>query len=173
MSIHVELNDKEAILMQAVGTIQFLLELHENRFTKSKFYQKKVKNLFARQVIDKCNINNQGMVVLSLYAFLVIPSESFMEDLKDGFNDLNKWIDDVCLCKNSTYSTDAEEINYTRHMRNAIAHNNIKFEPSGYIEFIDKNPKNEEKCSFKIPVSQLGSLIQKLGDIILNYLKAK
>ena len=83
----------------------------------------------------------------------------------------NSYIDEL---KISNYSYDKNEINYVKHIRNAVSHANLRFEPNEYVEFIDTNKygNKNEKCIIRIPLVKICELLEYLQGIFYRYIGA-
>jgi len=75
----------------------------------------------------------------------------------------------------STYKKDGKEIDYIRHIRNAVAHARVEFDDkkkgqNPNIRFTDKKGR-KERCVIDIPQSKMGKLLSKLQSIFFKYIE--
>lgn len=110
---------------------------------------------------------------MMLYSLLVVPRELYNNELSVEFNNLNKKIKTIKTYEESNYDKDKNGINHIRHIRNAVSHANLNFEPNNYVKFIDTNKCNgkHEKYTIRIPLVNIGELLSELQQIFYRYIE--
>ena len=75
---------------------------------------------------------------------------------------------------NTTYESDKKEVNYIRHIRNAVAHSLCRQSLVGdrsFVTFYDKNNKNKkEMCSIKMETHKVGAFCDILHQLLFDFL---
>ncbi len=112
-------------------------------------------------------IDNQGALLMSLYAMLVIPKQLISDKFPTEFDDLNKKLGILKSSAQSTYKSDKIKIDYIRHIRNAIAHARVSFQPNQDVTFSDED--KVQKCTITIPLVNVGILMTDLQKIFILY----
>jgi hypothetical protein len=175
-----EINQEDDILIQSFLTIELLAELHNNKFLNSEYFNKlNIQDMNVKTILPQIGIDNQGFLLMALYALLVIPKQFLEKKFPDDFEALKKFILSIQVASQSTYKDEEriENIDFVRHIRNAVAHGRVKFTPEISVTFSDKdfNKRREVKysCEITIPTNQIGHLISKLQIIFLKYIEQK
>ena len=164
------LSQEAELVLQSYFSVAFIIELKNNNFLESDFYDKMhfgapwIKNL-----ISKISIDNQGMLLMCLYAMLVIPKELISNQFKNEYELINKYLLSIAKNTTTTYKTDKPIINYIRHIRNSVAHSKVEFVQNNYVVFNDKDAKNGNFFRTEIELKYVGVLLQKLQNINLLY----
>ena len=193
----IRITEEESILAQLVSMSALITALSTNNFLQSDFYnqmclfgdshnrqscEEKNAELCVREILKKSGEINPATVQMLLYALIVIPKE-----LLANKNDYEKCID---LCahqvndfaskfatkKSSTYKDESDDdINYYKHIRNALAHSKCTYTPEGnalnYITFQDINMKDKSQhCEIEIPTYALANLVISLQAVLLAHL---
>jgi len=164
------MDKNQDLIIQSYFTVAFVTELKNNDFLNSECYRNmKFEDTFLKDNLPQIGIDNRGALLIFLYAMLVVPKELIEQELPSEFRNFNSLIEQIKSQAYSTYESDAENINYLRHIRNAVAHANVEFSEND-VEFIDKNNSGSQ-CNIKIPLDRLGQFLEKLQKIIISYLK--
>jgi len=120
-------------------------------------------------------IDNQGLLLMTLYSMLVIPKELIQNEFKNEYNEINQYLSTVAINTHSDYGSDNLEMNYLNHIRNSVAHSRVSFKPLVSVTFSDerKNFKTKkiEKFSTDIPLVKLGEFLMQLQTIHLKYIE--
>ena len=181
MSKNIPISKELSLLLQCLVTTSFLTELHRINFIKRKDFElldfqcKEVKEIFVMSGID-----NPATMQMMLYALLVVPKEVLSRLEYEPFEDfvinrLNPLV--IALVdKNGTissYRSDNEcgQINYIRHIRNAVAHSRCDFISDNGVNFVIFNDANEKgyKCSIKIECQRVGWILIELQNLIFKF----
>ena len=170
-----ELTQKDNLMIMPYINCMFILELKNKEFLKSEYYKNmdfQDKNI--PRVFSEVGLDNQGLLLMTLYSLLVVPKELYDNELSTEFTGLNKKIKTIKTYEESNYSYDKNEINYVKHIRNAVSHANLRFEPNDYVEFIDTNKYStkNEKCIIRIPLVKISELLEYLQGIFYRYISA-
>ena len=91
-------------------------------------------------------------------------------EFPDKFSQLNVLIGSIQSKTESNYNSDKSEVDYLRHIRNAVAHARVEFVPGVSVTFLDKRGKNE-KCEITIPLNKIGLLLKDLQTLFLTYIQ--
>jgi len=134
------ITQEDNLLIQSYITTSFLVELKNNNFLSSDYF----KNLSfgdrsVKEILPQIGIDNQGALLMSLYSMLVIPKQLISDKFPTEFDDLNKKIGILKSSEQSTYKSDKIKIDYIRHIRNAVAHARVSFQPNQDVTFSDED----------------------------------
>lgn len=112
--------------------------------------------------------------MLLFYTLLVFPKERLSKKTKYAFQEMDRVIENLHPCCNSTYNCDKPSIKYMRHIRNAIAHGRIKVDKNSGAIFQDES-KAGESFSVSFTLDQLSNLATNMQTSVVEglYNKAK
>ena len=171
----IRIGPEDNLIFQPYLIIELLFNLKKHHFIGSDYFKKMKYNEDTRYLLKEAGIYNQGLIMLTLYALLVIPKEILeKKDYDPDFEKINKKISNHFDTK-TNYPSDSLNINYIRHLRNALSHGRISFIRNSHIEFrdqkvADKKVVNEFKS--EINIKDVGLLINNLQQgIIGKYLE--
>nr|WP_091697555.1 HEPN family nuclease [Algoriphagus locisalis] len=165
------LSQEDNLLIQAHFTTVLLVELKNNNFLGSDYYdQMKFGDPLIKNSLKQIQVDNQGALLMTLYAMLVMPKQLLENQYPAEFDHLNKFIDLIKLKASSTYESDSESIDFVRHIRNSVAHARVTFEPNVSVNFLDKNESASRICEIILPLSSMGYLLEQLQNIFRRYL---
>lgn len=176
----VTITPEESLLLQCLATTSLLGELSNANFFESDYFkQLSFANDACKQILKQSGIGNPATMQMMLYALLVVPREILSRESYKMFKCYVKRINPVvslCVEEETTSNYDGEtkkeNINYFRHIRNAIAHSKCKFDSKNgknYVTFIDNSPQNSEQCFIKIECYKVGFIIMELQKLIMEY----
>jgi hypothetical protein len=166
-----EYKQEDNLLIQSYFTIAFLVELKNDNFLNSDYYKNmRFGDNYIKDNLPSIGIDNQGTLLISLYTMLVIPKQLLEKRFPDEFIELNNKLDKIKLRAESSYSKDSEKIDYLRHIRNAVAHARVEFNPNVSVTFTDEN-NNGESCSITIPLNSMGLFLTELQKIFMTYVE--
>lgn len=166
-----ELTQDDNLLIQSYLSIGFLAELKNNKFLKSDCYRElNFGNSYIKETLPKIGIDNQGTLLISLYAMLVVPKQILEHEFPEEFAELNTKVDQLKASSNSSYSKDSIKIDYIRHIRNAVAHARVQFIPNKSVIFTDKNNRGEI-CIITIPLNKVDLLLTELQKVFMKYIE--
>ena len=129
-------NDKKSLLCQTFATFGLLQQLNQIKFLNSECFQSLpfdglgTDGEILKSVLLQSGIGNPATMLMFLYGLLVMPKELFIdktqieEQLK---NETNAFLLEYAEIMESTYSSDSEQFNYFRHLRNSLAMQNSHF----------------------------------------------
>lgn len=127
-----------------------------------------------KESLKSIKIDNQGNLLITLYAMLVIPKQLIEDEFKNEYSTINDFLRLNTNNTKTTYASDISSINYLRHIRNAVAHSQVSFEPNNFVEFSDKsynkNTKKEEQFSTRLQLVKVGQFIEQLQKIHIAYI---
>lgn len=165
------LKQEDDLLLQSYMTFSLLAELHNHGFINSNYF--KEMNFGARWIqesLPKVGIDNQGCAMIALYSMLVLPKEVVQDTYSAEYEDIQQFVKVHARVITSTYKRDHPEIDFIRHIRNAVAHANAEFRPCDVIIFNDKNSRTGEEFRCELPLDKLGQLLNELQRIHVKYL---
>ncbi|MEB2777281.1 HEPN family nuclease [Algoriphagus sp. D3-2-R+10] len=164
------LSQEDNLLLQAHFTTVLLVELKNNNFFESDYYdQMKFGDPFIKNSLKQIQVDNQGALLMTLYAMLVMPKQLLENQFPAEFDNLNKFIDLIKLKASSTYESDSKSIDFVRHIRNAVAHARVTFKPNVSVNFLDKNESGSRVCEIVVPLSGMGYLLEQFQNIFRRY----
>lgn len=174
----VEIKNKfDSILAQSVASTYFLYQLNKTNYLLSDHFNNlDYGSKGLKSVIYNSSLGNPAILQMFLYALLVIPTEidnkgSFKNDMVMIEAKIKNWVFNIK--KGSKY----KEKTYVRMIRNAISHSNTQYpiiDKKACITFRDQNPKNKNDwCEFTLTTGNVGSILDDLQKMILNYLNLK
>ena len=83
----IRIGPEDNLIFQPYLIIELLFNLHKQKFLCSDYFKEMEYNEDTRYLLKKVGIDNQGLIMLSLYALLVIPKEilkkRFQRNLKN------------------------------------------------------------------------------------------
>ena len=172
----IRIGPEDNLIFQPYLIIELLFNLKKHHFIGSDYFKKMKYNEDTRYLLKEAGIYNQGLIMLTLYALLVIPKEILeKKDYDPDFEKINKKISNYFQNTETNYRSDSPNTNYTHHLRNALSHGRISFIGNSHIEFrdqkvADKKVVNEFKS--EINIKDVGLLINNLQQgIIGEYLE--
>jgi|AntRauTorckE5430_2_1112549.scaffolds.fasta_scaffold02652_3 hypothetical protein len=134
----INLDQDGNLIFQSYFIIELLIKLKDNNFVNSDYFNKMDYNPFSKELLKKVDIDNQGMLMLTLYALLVIPKEILQTSYVPDFEQINIQLSSYCHNTETNYSSDSENIDYIRHLRNAVAHGRMSFVNNSHLIFEDE-----------------------------------
>lgn len=170
---------EESLFLQCLSTTALLGELSNANFLNSDYFEKLTfENESFKTIIKMSGIGNPATMQMMLYALLVVPKELLS---RISYNHLETYVarinPQVCsLVEEDTYSTydnegDKENINYLRHIRNAVAHSKCKYfseNQKNYVVFTDNN-NTSKQCFIRIECYKVGFILMELQKLIMEY----
>lgn len=169
------LTQEQNLIFQSYFSTAFLLELKNNDFLDSDFFKSmKFGSPWIKDEIEKIGIDNQGSLLMALYSMLVIPRQLIQDKFKDEYDEINKYLDTVTKNTHTDYQSDSPSVNYLQHIRNAVAHSHVSFNPSISVTFADErknyNTNQKDRFSTELPLRSFGEFLMKLQSIHLKYI---
>ena len=155
------LNQEVNILLQAYSVFSLIIGLKKNKFLSSEYYKSLPLNPSVKNLLKQTQIDNQGLLLMGLYSYLVLPKEMFKFY---NFEEIENFIHENKLPNSDVKS---ENDSYIRHIRNSIAHGRVKFFEHEKIAFIDKDPKTNIYFNIEFPLNKIGLLLDKLQKTFL------
>jgi len=95
----------------------------------------------------ECGLPSQGFLVMFLYALLVLPRELFGKsggNYEDEYSKINETLNSWSMKTESTYDSE-HPCDYIFHIRNAVSHGRVSFEPKKFVRFEDENKHKKDK----------------------------
>jgi hypothetical protein len=161
---------EDNLLIQIYLTTAFLVELKNNDFLNSDYFKNvPFEDKFVKTSLPTVGIDNQGALLMMLYSMLVVPKQLLEKDFPVEFEALNEIVNKLKSNAVSTYSKDSVKIDFIRHIRNAVAHARVEFNPNISVKFIDEN-NGGEKCEITIPLPNIGLFLSELQKVFMKYI---
>ena len=166
---------EENLIIQSYAAVCLVTELKNNKFLESECFERLIFGYpEIKKIIVDTNVDSQGFFLMAIYAMLVVPHELIEKTYVSEYAIVNDWIKENTQNTNSNYASDNLKINFLRHIRNAVAHAKVSFQPGMSVTFRDegfnKKTKCNEKFSTDLPLCCAGELINKLGTIHIKYI---
>ena len=164
------LSQEENIILQSYLTVSLLTELTNNQFLESDSFSKMdFGNPSLKAMLRQVGVDNQGCLLMVLYAMLCIPKETIFNKYKAEFDKINAEISKYAVSTHTTYGKDANgRINYVKHIRNAVAHVKVEF-VEGSVQFSDEDSRTHESFVTKIPLNKIGTILMELQKLTYKY----
>ena len=179
------LTENESIFCQALAMVSLLLELSNNDFLNSDYYnnlkfQGNEENF--RKILERSGLGNPATMQMCLYILLVMPKELLKitdTGTVDTFKkEINKLFIEMVGNVTTTYKNEDQNesatIDFYYHTRNSIAHSNCKYETVNnkcYVKFCDVNTYDTtQHCEIPIETGKVGKIIEKLMVLLMDYL---
>ena len=164
------MSQEENLLFQSYYTVCFLIELRNNAFTNSDYYDSiTFADPIVKEVIRNLGVDNQGSLLMSLYAMLVIPKQLVEKLHSDEFDKIQKFLHANTANTTTTYTEDQSTIDYLRHIRNAVAHARVSFRPGDVVIFQDTNGKSS--FSTELSLQKVGEFIHRLRMVHFKHIQ--
>lgn len=184
------ISPENSLLLQCLATTSLLAELSNANFLRSEYFNNlKFGNESIKKILVTSGIGNPATMQIMLYALLIVPKELLSKDeyglLESNISELNPIV--YKIIEEGTYSTyegenNCRNIDYIRHIRNAVAHSNCKYiseNGKNFVVFKDEDNRNRKgkrngkgllkECSIKIDCYKIGSFLMKLQEFIMKH----
>lgn len=165
------ISQTDNLLLQSYYSVTLLAELRNNGFLESQFFEEM--NFHApwiKEGIKDIGVDNQGSLLMTLYAMLVIPKELVFEKYQENVIEIQNYLRSKCDLIKNDYRTPKDEIDFLKHMRNSVSHAKVEFVPNKSIKFTDQNPKSNKVIQFDMPLTSIGDFLSKLQGIHLKHI---
>ncbi|MFK7820750.1 MAG: hypothetical protein AB8G99_18675, partial [Planctomycetaceae bacterium] len=147
------MTQEENLIFQSYWTVCLLLELTNNNFTESEFFDSMA---FAdpaiKEQVRTLGVDNQGSLIMCLYTMLVVPKQLLEQQHADEFAEVQVFLEASTQNTSTTYASDSPTVDYLRHIRNAVAHARVSFRPNDVIVFSDQ--RGSDRFSTELPLAK-------------------
>lgn len=171
----IKLNDEDNLIFQSIAIGRLLLELKQKNFLDSDYFNNSYEFEY-KDILKEITLDSQGVVLILMYIFFVIPKEVYESELKDKYDEVNKFIKDkIDAGVFNLIKDDYNDDDFVRHMRNSISHSKVRFEPKKSVSFFDDNKKicksnnNVKNFCLEVPLSEVHIIIGKVHEFIIEY----
>ena len=166
-----QLNDKDNLILQMFASIIMLVELQTKDFTKSEYFKSlQFENPGIKKIIEMIGIGNQGVLLMSLYGMLVLPRELDLQtEYPNDYKNVNDFTKSKATNVQTTYRSDQPNIDYLRHIRNAVAHSKVTMEGTEFL-IQDQKARTGESFTCKISREDIGGVVHLHQHPFLNYI---
>jgi len=120
------ITQEQNLIFQSYFSTVLSTELKNNDFLASDFFESmKFGSPWVKDEISKIGIDNQGLLLMTLYSMLVIPKELIQNEFKSEYAEINKYLSTIAINTHSDYGNDKPVVNYLNHIRNSVAHSRV------------------------------------------------
>jgi hypothetical protein len=170
------LTQEQNLIFQSYFSTVLMVELKNNDFLNSEYFKAmKFGSPWIKELLKDIKIDNQGALLITLYAMLVIPRQLIQDEFKKEYSAIDDFLRQNTSDTKTTYDSDKTSIKYLRHIRNAVAHSRVSFQPNNFVEFSDeaynKITKITEQFSTRLQLTRVGEFIHQLQEIHLEYIR--
>ena len=170
------LTQEQNLILQSYFSIVLMVELKNNDFLDSDYFRTmKFGSPWIKELLKDIKIDNQGALLITLYAMLVIPRQLIQDEFKNECAKIEIFLRQNTRNTKSTYESDKATTKYLRHIRNAVAHSRVSFQPNNYVEFIDEGYNNKtskiENFTTQLQLTKVGDFLHQLQEIHLEYIR--
>lgn len=171
--------EEESLLLQCLSMAALLAELDNHKFIESEYFKSiNFANEGCKMILKLSGLGNPATMQMMLYALLVVPRELLS---RIEYRKLERYVvlrinpRISSLVEVSTYSTydneeSIENINYFRHIRNAVAHSKCKFLKENERNLVVFNDSTKFKqCYIKMECYKVGMILMELQKLIMEY----
>lgn len=100
------ITQEDNLLIQSYITVSFLLELKNLDFLNSDYYKNaEFQDKYVQESITTIGIDNQGSMLMALYAMLVIPKEKIKSRFESEFDKLNEVVNTIKMMQKLNLTT--------------------------------------------------------------------
>ncbi len=158
------------LILQSYYNFVLFAELTKNDFFKSDYFKKmKFDNPPIKDGLEQIGIDNQGLALISLYTMLVVPKEIYGKKYQEENDNINEFLKVHTQNTQTTYARDSPNIDFLGHIRNAVAHARVSFEPTKFVTFSDEY--RGKSFTTELPLKHLGEFIHILQRFHLRYIQ--
>ena len=119
--------------------------------TQSEYYESLAfSDPVVKEQIRTLGVDNQGSLLMCLYAMLVVPKQLLENQHADEFEKIREFLEAHAENTSTTYSSDNPTVDYLRHIRNAVAHARVSFRPGDVVLFQDTNGSSTFSTELKL-----------------------
>lgn len=166
------ISQADNLILQSYYSVSLLAELRNNDFLGSEYFEEmKFGTPWIKDGIKSIGVDNQGSLLMSLYAMLVIPRELMFAQYSKKVVDIQNFLRKKCIITKNDYQSQIENIDLLRHIRNSVSHAKVAFIPNQLVTFTDKNPRSNKTMEFQLPLQDIGLFLSKLQEWHLNYIQ--
>lgn len=163
-------SQEENLLFQSYFTVCLFAELTNNQFTRSEYFDSlPFTDQFVKTQLTTIGVDNQGSLLMCLYAMLVIPKQLLEQRHADEFEKIRECLEANCTNTSTTYSRDTPTVDYLRHIRNSVAHARVSFRLNDVVVFSDTN--GSDTFSTELPLSKAGEFVHRLQMIHVKHVQ--
>lgn len=167
------ISQADNLLLQSYYSVLFLVELRNNKLLESQYFKDMEFGVpWVKKAIESIGIDNQGSLLMSLYAMLVIPKELIFEKYPEKVNNIQRFLRSNCIIKRNDYNSDKDDIDCLRHIRNAVSHAKVEFDPQETVTFTDTNFRSKKTIVLELPLRLVDSLLLNLQELHLMHIRA-
>jgi len=169
----IKIDDKDNLVVQSIAIGILLMELKSKDFLESDYFLKNY-NFEFKETLRKMTLDSQGVVMILMYIFFVVPKEIYADKLQ--YEIINDFIKDKIDSKIYVLNTDDyKDGDFVGHIRNAVSHSNFIFEPGKSLTVFDTNenykrkPKIIKRFSISIPLTEISILLAQLYQLVVDF----
>lgn len=159
------------LILQSYCNVVLIKELAKDKNLVNSDYFKNLKfdDPNIKIILNDINIDNQGALLMSLYALFVIPKELIFAQQPTEFENVNTYLEKNTTDTITTYPNDSPKVNFVNHLRNSIAHAKVVFNPNKTVTFNDDY--NGKSFSTTLELKKVGELMDQMQQIQIKYIR--
>jgi hypothetical protein len=170
--VSLEWSQEENLIFQSYFTSCLFAELTNNKFIQSEYYDSLTfSDPVVKEQIRTLGVDNQGSLLMCLYAMLVVPKQLLETQHSDEFQKIREFLDAHAENTSTTYSSDDPTVDYLRHIRNAVAHARVSFRPGDVVVFQDSN--GSSTFSTELKLQKVGEFLHRLQMVHVKHVQDK
>jgi hypothetical protein len=167
-----QITQEDNLVLQSYITTSLLFELKNNNFVGSDFFERMSFEIpWFKDKLRDIGIDNQGCLLMALYAMLVIPYEIVSKKFPAEYDAVNNFLQIHTINPTTNYRKDSPNIDFIGHLRNSIAHARFSFRPNESIIFSDRDDLRNGQFSAELPLEHLWGLVNKLHSVHVAYVE--
>jgi len=166
------ISQADNLVLQSYYSVSLIAELRNNAFLESHYFESmKFSAPWIKEEIKSIGVDNQGSLLMSLYAMLVVPRELIFKKYPDKVDDIQRFLRSKCKITKNEYGTQIESIDILRHIRNSVSHASVAFVPNSLVVFSDENFKAKKTIEVELSLKYVGSFLSALQELHLTHIK--
>ena|ERR1019366_154464 len=141
--------NEDNLIFQSLYTVILIKALDDAKLLDSTFFASLHLSPDVRLGIKRVGVGNQGCLLMFLYALLVLPRGLIEEKYKPEYDEIDKTLNSWNMKTESTYVNREPPHKYILHIRNAVSHGRVSFEPEQFVKFEDEYTNEKKGKCFK------------------------
>jgi hypothetical protein len=160
------ISQADNLVLQSYYSVSLIAELRNNAFLESHYFESmKFSAPWIKEEIKSIGVDNQGSLLMSLYAMLVIPRELIFKKYPDKVDDIQRFLRSKCKITKNEYQTQIESIDILRHIRNSVSHASVAFVPKSVMIFSDENTRAKKTIEIELSLEYVSSFLSALQEL--------
>lgn len=165
---NIKINENDNLIIQPFMIGKLLLEMKSKKFEESSYFNENFEKSLC-SIINEMTLDSQGVVIVLLYIYLVVPYEKLKKELEREYNRMNTEISNCINQGVIILNKNYKDNDYLYHMRNSVAHVKFAFVGGTSITFIDEDKKNGKRFELIMPLNLIHIFLFNIEKILINY----